>query len=428
MKIKNIMIIALIGLFSAVNAKNLGTGKPAANVQQGQQQPQVIFTQHQPAGGAAPVTPTQTDINALFKELMAAPVPWSDALQAKYNKAKDLFSEQDHDLLVKTYNLKKENLNLARQQQENNALQRQFRMQQQQQGLMQLPSTTAAKSTQQPGVAETPWTWEGIASGAATRARALGTYGWEKLQRGYGKAQSTLSNLLGSYQSSIGTGTKLALSLGAIAIAPYLGVAAALGIGSAGLLGVGGVVGLGTYALTSALDKLEYRYKTGEWSDEKAEEVVKGALEEILRDSLTYPTIAAKIAALSDINELYGLKSSSSPIFTNIVKKAHESLKQQYTNLLATLDAQTKDEENRFVRDVNALRTSSSVTYDNTNYPALDNYAASLAAQHDLIKYEAVLSEYRRALKLKGILEEKARLAAQQRAAQTPAQASTGNK
>src|SRR3990172_1942245 len=89
-----------------------------------------------------------------------------------------------------------------------------------------------------PAPAAQPWTFEGALSGASERIKAALYYGGRKMSEGFGAAKArvsqTFSAIFGNYGSSIGTGYKLAAGFGAMAMAPYLGVAAAATYLSAG--------------------------------------------------------------------------------------------------------------------------------------------------------------------------------------------------
>src|SRR5579872_738925 len=284
MKIKNIVIVLALCFFSAVNTKNLNTGKPAANVQQGQQQPQVIFTQQQsqqgqqqqiqqPAGGAAPVTPTQADVDALFNELMRASVPWNNALQKRYDNTKEFFSIKQQNDLYNQYQKKLREAELANIQNQG-------------------PTLESFKAIAQPQVAQP-------------------------------KEQGFLDKIK-AWWSGKNTAENLAT------VTPWAAVAAsAAGVSAIPVVLTGLGAAAATYAVSSALDQLAFIQKTGGyWSNKAYKDRLKEDMALLLNDQGAYPYFITRLEAIKNNNEMY-------PINKDVNGVAKEVLNDLQNNMIA---------------------------------------------------------------------------------------------
>ncbi|HLJ31040.1 MAG TPA: hypothetical protein VKU36_01255 [Candidatus Babeliales bacterium] len=377
MKIKNIVIVLALCFFSAVNTKNLNTGKPAANVQQGQQQPQVIFTQQQsqqgqqqqiqqPAGGAAPVTPTQADVDALFNELMRASVPWNNALQKRYDNTKEFFSIKQQNDLYNQYQKKLREAELANIQNQG-------------------PTLESFKAIAQPQVAQP-------------------------------KEQGFLDKIK-AWWSGKNTAENLAT------VTPWAAVAAsAAGVSAIPVVLTGLGAAAATYAVSSALDQLAFIQKTGGyWSNKAYKDRLKEDMALLLNDQGAYPYFITRLEAIKNNNEMY-------PINKDVNGVAKEVLNDLQNNMIAAsqrIGNIQRDRENKFAQERDLIRSQYSYS---TLTP--EQYVQKIEENSDkLLQAQALVSEYSRALNRINVQREaqKAATQSQQPAPQTPAQAPMGN-
>ena len=236
----------------------------------------------------------------------------------------------------------------------------------------------------------TGWSLDKAAAGGAQRAQALLAYGARKVTGGFGATQRLLerayNSLFGGFGSSVGGIYKFTTGLGAmtmlaIAHAPVLVSTAAF---------------VGGWALTSVADRLEYAYQTGKLSEADAVEATKGALEVILSDKATYPTILTAMSALEDDAELHTLNQDK----FGLVKKARNALKDTYKKALDQQDEQKKQFETTI--DAECTRIRAGYNPQNT-VQELRKYENALMPY--VANAHAILSEYYRAKRKADVLE-----------------------
>ena len=246
--------------------------------------------------------------------------------------------------------------------------------------------------------------------GAKTRASAGLGWGWDKAKQAYNYVTSAPGNLW-NYQSSLGEGTKLTAAAVAAGTAPYIAATTATG----GTFAAAAAVG---YGLTTFIDRLEYRFQSGHWTEKGALNFEILRLEELLANSIVYPTFSRRIAALNDPSALITSAAQAGDPF-GVSQKARVILRKKYENVLRAMSDKSFEllvEEWVNYFNVNCgyiAKDFESITDKTQKRQYLENYINRITlyalanTPGTIAQMVATVSEYYRALGLREELNKK---------------------
>jgi len=177
---------------------------------------------------------------------------------------------------------------------------------------------------------------------------------------------------------------------------------AALAAGMAGVsitpiiaVGLGGAAA--TYAVSTALDQVNFVQKSGGYFTKST---LKNRLKEdmalILNDQGAYPYIISRVEAIDLNNEIYPVNKDE----FGIAKEIMAEMREKIVSSSKSIDIKTQEKEDKFAGARDTLRTQ-----HNYKTATSDQYIARLEAGDDLIKAQALVSEYSRARNRKKIEE-----------------------
>lgn len=407
--IKAALLMFIVLNISSVFARTTtSTRTPVRNVRTTRPQPARPV---QSSTGGAPVQstsgqPVDQSTNEgwrIVTELMMAPAPWTPDVQAKYDQymREGKLSVEQQTALYKAYEEKKAMANRWGYQQS----QYQWGYQPQ-----QAPVTSFAPSQALAGVKT---------AGAQAAEQAKSYYDWMK--------DKAYNMFAGSYVSGLGASKYIAPAVLGLAAGP-VGLIA----GATAALATGGS-GLAIWGLSNIMDRANFMALSGgHGTTESWLNTLKGQIQFILNNKAAYPYYLSKQDALRSNEELYEAVNDT----TGVIKQAHDAIAAEQQAKLNAMQPGGPEflSEQQFVKNATEIR-------NNNNYwnSTPEQYIATLKANNDLIKAEALVSEYNRALNRISVREAAAKKqmaaqqaqavaqqqAAQQQAGQTTTESST---
>lgn len=386
-----LLIIALFGVnylngVRPILSQPAQTVSPSPTSSQQARGPQITISQ--PSAPAVPSSattaqPVQTSqygqgISDLdLRAILNFPYPWSASQQSWIHQAWPYMTPEQQNYINQDYAMKRQRASATTPY-----------------------LSTRSAETEEKEIADEASSWSAEKTFTGTKERigsALG-WGWQKGKEAYQYATSIPGSLWG-YKSSLGTGTKATVSATAFAATPYA-------LGAAGLGAPALAAGAAAYGVTSLLDRLEFRYQSGHWSESTAASFENLRLQEALDDSLAYPTISVKIEALGDPLELVTDAQREGDKF-DVSKKARMKLRQAYQKKLSDSNEITKQFDKTVSTHIYEIRgfgnyipeAFNQLGTNDEKIAMLQNYMNWLQGAYNIPLYEAILSEYMRALK-----------------------------
>lgn len=271
-------------------------------------------------------------------------------------------------------------------------LQNQGALLKQQEMLLQQQRLQLQLQQQQPEAKFSP---SGAVKGAAEAGKQVaggvkGYYDWMK--------EKLYNALTGSYVSGMGSAKYIAPAVLIAAAGPVgmmVGALGGLAIGGASAAGIG-LSGLGVWGLSNIADRANFMALSGgHGTTESWLKTLRAQLSFILDNKAAYPYLSAKISALESKNELMPADET-----TGVVRKLHDTVLREHQIEKSkiqpgSVEAQREELFNNYAQQIRTANEFASST--------IEGYIAKLRANDDLIRAEAFVSEYNRALNRKTV-------------------------